>query len=127
MRVDEPSREPALTIRLFGGMSIRDSLGGDYLPRSRKTRAMVAVLTLTAPRPVSRVRLTGLLWSQREKEQARASLRQSVHELQETLGVAWNRILTAERHHLSLEARGVTVDVLAATCHAAPKGALLSL
>ena len=127
MRGDEPSREAALTIRLFGGMSIRDSMGKDYLPRSRKTRAMVAVLTLTAPRPVSRVRLTGLLWSQREKEQARASLRQSVHELQETLGVAWNRILTAERHHLSLEPRGVTVDVLAATCPAAPKGALLSL
>lgn len=127
MRRDEPSQEPALTIRLFGGMSIRDARGVDYLPRSRKTRAMVAVLALTAPKPVLRMQLTALLWSQREKEQARASLRQSVHELQETLGTPWNRILTAERHHLSMEPRGVTVDALDAACPTAPRDGLLTL
>ena len=67
MRREEPSREPVLMIRLFGGMSIRDSRDTDYLPRSRKTRALVAVLALTSPRPVTRIHLTGLLWSQRQK------------------------------------------------------------
>ena len=127
MRREEPCHEPVLTIRLFGGMSIRDTHGADYLPRSRKTRALVAILALNAPRPVARSRLTGLLWSQREKEQGRASLRQAVHELQETLGHTWNRILVAERHHLAMDPRGVVIDALAATAPSAGHVELLTL
>jgi DNA-binding SARP family transcriptional activator/TolB-like protein/Tfp pilus assembly protein PilF len=124
---DVPSNQPALTIRLFGGMSIRDPRGTDYLPRSRKTRAAVAILILSAPKPVPRSQLTALLWSQREKEQARASLRQAVHELRDAPGRPWNRILVAERHHLSVDLRTVSVDVLAATDPSAPRGELLAL
>ena len=127
MRREEPSREPVLMIRLFGGMSIRDSRDTDYLPRSRKTRALVAVLALTSPRPVTRIHLTGLLWSQRQKEQGRASLRQAIHELQETLGPIWSRILVAERHHLAMDTQGVIVDVLAATEPSADRADLLTL
>ncbi len=131
MRREDPFREPnpelGLSIRLFGGMAIHDSRGADYLPRSRKTRALVAILALSAPRPTPRIKLTSLLWSQRENEQARASLRQAVHELQETLGSGWNRILAAERHTLSIDVRGVTVDALAAISPAAPSLALLAL
>ena len=69
MRRDEPSREPSsepgLTIRLFGGMAIQDSGGMDYLPRSRKARAIVAMLTMTSPKTALRSQLTALLWSQR--------------------------------------------------------------
>jgi hypothetical protein len=127
MRRDEPSRESSLSIRLFGGMAIQDARGADFLPRSRKTRAVVAMLTLTAPRPVLRTQLTALLWSQRENEQARASLRQAVHELQETLGSNWSRILVAERHTLSMDLRGVSVDALAAIGPAASRTELLGL
>ena len=132
MRGDDPSQnlskgETSLMIRLFGGMTIVDSACTSYLPRSRKTRALVALLTLTAPRPVLRMQLTALLWSQREKEQARASLRQSVHELQETLGPAWNQILLAERHHLTMNLRNVTVDALAAADPTAPRTELPEL
>jgi DNA-binding SARP family transcriptional activator/TolB-like protein len=127
VRRDEPSQESGLSIRLFGGMAIQDSRGADYLPRSRKTRAVVAMLALTAPRPTQRVQLTGLLWSQRENEQARASLRQAVHELQETLGASWNRILLAERHTLSMDLRDVSVDALDAIGPAASRTELLAL
>jgi len=131
MRCDEPNREPnpvsGLTIRLFGGMAIRDSNGGEYLPRSRKTRAIVAVLTLTAPKSSLRSQLTVLLWSQRATEQGRASLRQAVHELQGTLGPTWNRILTAERHSLAISLENVTVDALEAAGAGAGKTALLRL
>ncbi len=129
MRHDEESRQAGagLTIRLFGGMAIQDSRGVDYLPRSRKTRAIVALLALTAPRPTQRTQLTALLWSQRENEQARASLRQAVHELQSTLGSVWSRILLAERHTLSMNLGGVSVDALSATGSAAPGTELLSL
>ena len=127
MRRDEPSREFGLSIRLFGGMAIQDARGADLLPRSRKTRAVVAMLALTAPKPVQRAQLTALLWSKRENEQARASLRQAVHELQETLGTSWSRILVAERHSLSMDLRGVSVDALTATGPEASRTELLGL
>lgn len=113
-----------LTIRLFGGMSIEDSRGAQFLPRSRKTRAVVAILALTAPRSMPRMQMTALLWSRREKEQARASLRQAVHELQEALGPTWSRVFNAERHALSMDLRDVTVDALACADPAASAGDL---
>lgn len=127
MRREDATHDLDLTIQMFGGMSIRDSRGGDFLPRSRKTRALVALLAMSAPRPMLRSQLTGLLWSRREKEQARASLRQSVHELLETLGPAWNRIVAAERHHLAMDLRGVSVDALEAAEAGASGTKLLGL
>jgi DNA-binding SARP family transcriptional activator/TolB-like protein len=131
MRRDESHREPnsgsGLTIRLFGGMAIHDAAGVDYLPRSRKTRAIVAMLTQTAPKVVQRGQLTGLLWSQRGTAQGRASLRQAVHELQSTFGSVWNQILVAERHCLSINLDGVSVDALEAIGADTPRTELLTL
>ena len=103
---------PSLRLRLMGHMAIDDSLGRVCLPRTRKSRAILAILALASPRPVLRMNLTALLWSQRQKEQARASLRQAVHELQDVLGPAWGQLLHAERHHLSLHGAGLSVDAL---------------
>ena len=72
----------------------QDAPGRNVLPRSRKTRAVLAVLLFGGTRQVLRTELTGLLWSRREREQARASLRQSVHELRIALGPA-GRLLRA--------------------------------
>src|SRR5579863_9927310 len=83
-------------------MQVQDASGRSVLPRSRKTRGVLVVLALAAPRPVLRSRLTSLLWSQRQKEQARASLRQSVHELQLALGTCAATLLRADRNHLML-------------------------
>ncbi len=103
---------PVLRLRLMGHMAIDDSLGRVSLPRTRKSRAILAIIAMASPRPVLRMNLTALLWSQRQKEQARASLRQAVHELQDVLGPAWGRLLHAERHHLSLHGGGLSVDAL---------------
>ena len=84
----------------------------------------MAVLALAGGRPVLRTRLTGLLWSQREKEQARASLRQSVHELQLVLGSRALALLRADRNHLVLLDDRLWVDacVLGATTVPHPEG-----
>jgi tetratricopeptide (TPR) repeat protein len=92
---------------------VDDSHGRSFLPRTRKSRAVLAALAIASPKPVLRVNLASLLWSRREKEQARASLRQSVHELQDVLGPAWDRLLVADRHNLSLRGEGLEVDALA--------------
>ena len=93
-------------------MAAEDSEGRSCLPRTRKTRALLAVLAMASPKPVLRQRLASLLWSRRELEQARGSLRQSVHELQDTLGFAWGHVLITDRHYLSLRGPEIEVDAL---------------
>ena len=105
------SAGPLLRLSLFGQMRAVEASGRSVLPRSRKTRAVLAILALASPRPVLRSRLTGLLWSQRAKEQARGSLRQSVHELQRALGQGTANLLHADRNYLILFENGLWVDV----------------
>lgn len=116
--------EPLLRLKLFGQMQAEDASGRSVLPRSRKTRAVLAVLALAAPKAVLRSRLTGLLWSQRAREQARGSLRQSVLELQRALGPGAGTLLRTDRNHLVLFDDGLWVDVclLDGTTVAAPSG-----
>jgi DNA-binding SARP family transcriptional activator/TolB-like protein len=115
---------PLLRVTLFGQMQAEDSGGHSVLPRSRKTRAVLAVLALAGSRQVLRTRLTGLLWSRRGSEQARASLRQSVHELQRALGSHAAALLRADRNHLVLNEDRLWVDasVLAKATATAPQG-----
>jgi DNA-binding SARP family transcriptional activator/TolB-like protein len=99
-------------LRLFGRMAVSDHEGQTFLPRTRKTRALMAVLAMSSPKPMLRQQLASLLWSRRENEQARASLRQSVHELQDTLGASWSHVFVTDRHHLSLRGSDLTIDAL---------------
>ncbi|WP_428483957.1 BTAD domain-containing putative transcriptional regulator [Rhodopila sp.] len=92
-----------------------DQQGRTFLPRTRKTRALLAILAMATPKPVLRLHLAALLWSQREQEQARASLRQSVHELQDTLGYNWSHLLVADRHNLTLRGTGLHIDAASLT------------
>lgn len=91
-----------LRLRLFGQMQAEDATGRSVLPRSRKSRAVLAIVALAAPSPILRSRLAGLLWSQRGREQARASLRQSLHELQKELGSHSRSLLRTTRNHVAL-------------------------
>lgn len=83
------------------------------LPRARKTRAVLAVLALSGSRRMLRSAMTGLLWSRREQEQARASLRQSVHELQAFGAELGLQLLNTERQHLQLRPGLVGSDLIA--------------
>jgi DNA-binding SARP family transcriptional activator/TolB-like protein len=83
----------------------------NVLPGGRKTRALLAVIALSSPRPALRGRLAELLWSRRPEEQARASLRQEIHRLLEALTPAGPDILLVTRDHLSLRPGAVWVDV----------------
>lgn len=106
------STEGNLRLRLFGHFAADDPQGRPYLPRTRKTRAILAILALGAPKPVLRLQLVSLLWSRRGKEQGRSSLRQAIHELQDTLGFRFGHLLTIDRNFLALRDEGMSVDVL---------------
>jgi DNA-binding SARP family transcriptional activator/TolB-like protein len=91
-------------------LALVDDRGRTFLPRTRKTRALIAILAMASPKPVLRLQLASLLWSRRESEQARASLRQSVHALQDALGATWSHVFITDRHHLSLRGPGLDID-----------------
>jgi len=98
-------------LRLIGQMEAWTVTSENVLPAGRKTRALLAAVALSAPRPALRGRLAELLWSRRPEEQARASLRQEIHRLLETLSPAKSEILIVTRDHLTLRPGAVWVDV----------------
>jgi DNA-binding SARP family transcriptional activator/TolB-like protein len=98
-------------MRLIGQMEAWTLTSESVLPAGRKTRALLAVIALSSPRPALRGRLAELLWSRRPEEQARASLRQEIHRLLEALAPGGSEILLVTRDHLSLRPGKVWVDV----------------
>lgn len=102
---------PVLRLRLIGQMEAWTVSSESVLPVGRKTRALFAVVALSAPRAALRGRLAELLWSRRPEEQARASLRQEVHRLLEALSPAGGDILTVTRDHITLRPGAAWIDV----------------
>ncbi len=108
--------DPDLALRLLGELEASDARGRSVLPRGRKARALLAILALAAPATVARARLCQLLWPSRGHEQARASLRQAVRELQAALEPsgevrAGAGLLASGRTHLALRAGALSLDV----------------
>jgi DNA-binding SARP family transcriptional activator/TolB-like protein len=100
-----------LRLRLIGQMEAWTLTSENVLPAGRKTRALLAFVALSAPRPALRSRLAEMLWSRRPEEQARASLRQEIHRLLEVLDGAGLEVLTITRDHIALRPGRVWVDV----------------
>ncbi|HJS87280.1 MAG TPA: BTAD domain-containing putative transcriptional regulator [Acetobacteraceae bacterium] len=101
-----------LRLRLIGQMEAWTVGSQSVLPTGRKTRALLAVVALSGPRPALRGRLAELLWSRRPEEQARASLRQEIHRLLEVLSPAGaDEVLQVTRDHLSLAPGSTWIDV----------------
>src|ERR1700679_475091 len=98
-------------LRLIGQMEAWTVNSENLLPTGRKTRALLAAIALSAPRPALRGRLAELLWSRRPEEQARASLRQEIQLLLKALSPAKAEILHVTREQLSLIPGAVWVDV----------------
>ncbi len=111
----EPAPSPPRTrprMRLFGPMHAAWGEGCSFLPRNTKTRAVLAVLALADARPVSRGLLTSLLWQARAREQAQASLRQSVHELRRMLAPLQGASLHSAGDHLILHIKDIWIDAI---------------
>jgi DNA-binding SARP family transcriptional activator/TolB-like protein len=100
-----------IRLRLIGQMEAWTLTSESVLPTGRKTRALLAILAISSPRTVLRGKLAELLWSRRPEEQARASLRQEIHRLLETLGPAGPAVLVINRDHLALRPGSAWVDV----------------
>src|ERR1700745_1664648 len=106
-----PAGQVVVRLRLIGQMEAWTLTSENVLPPGRKTRALLAVIALSSPRPALRGRLAELLWSRRPEEQARASLRQEIHRLLDSLTPVGAQILAVTRDHLALRPGTVWIDV----------------
>ena len=95
-------------LELLGPVRLGNSAGDDLTPKSRKTRALLAVLALSKG-PVSRTRLTDLLWGDRGEDQARASLRQALYELRM---LASGGYLKSDRESIALGPKRLATDLM---------------
>src|SRR6266487_2285998 len=79
------------------------------LPQSKKTRALLAYLAVTA-RPHSRNRLCAMFWS--VPDDPRAALRWSLTRLRALVDEPDRRVIIADRENVALNLDGVAVDIL---------------
>jgi TolB-like protein/DNA-binding SARP family transcriptional activator/tetratricopeptide (TPR) repeat protein len=87
--------------------------GVDFLPRGRKTRALLACLCLSGGDRVSRNRLVGLLWDRSADAQARMSLRQSLTELNGVVNRHVPSLVEIGRDSVRIDLGKCWVDALA--------------
>lgn len=90
------------SLHLLGGCRLVTHDGRELTPRGRKARCILGLLAMAPDGPVGRERLTGLLWSDRAEDQARASFRQCLAELRRDLGTAWDLIVASDRQRVGL-------------------------
>ena len=75
-----------LRLRTFGGLSLeRDSAPVDGASTQRKALAVLAQLAVAGDRGVSRSKLVGRLWAERDEELARRALAQALYQLRQTV------------------------------------------
>src|SRR5690242_2051393 len=79
--------------------------------KTRKSSAVLAYLALNETLRETRERLVGLLWSETDEEKARASLRQTVHELRVLFLEAGYAGFGADRLAIEFDPRTIDVDL----------------
>lgn len=98
-------------VTLLGGASLRDRDGALAGPATQRHRlALLAMLAVSQPRPVSRDKLVAYLWPDRDEEHGRGLLKQSVYTLRRALG---SSAILAAGDALWLNAEAVACDVVA--------------
>jgi DNA-binding SARP family transcriptional activator/TolB-like protein len=82
-----PMAPGTISLRLFGGASLeRDGQALSGPPAQRHRLALMALLCVSHPLPLSRPKLMGYLWPERDERHARQLLNQALHILRKTLG-----------------------------------------
>ncbi len=126
---DAGARESAVSglvrITLVGPMQATGPGDQDLLPRSRRARAILAVLCLARGGKIPRSRLYGQIWDRAGEKQAKASFRQALFELSAAFGPHADLIVT-DRDDIRLDVSGCWIDALAfrQDLHAIPESNL---
>lgn len=101
----------SLSLKLLGEFALRDGSGAMVSLPTRKTRALLAYLSVNAGRPQPRERLMALLWSDRGERQARQSLNQALQAIRK-LGKDGKPFLDSDGERVTLSGSSFDCDVL---------------
>jgi len=74
------------TLHVLGGFELRDADGRPIELKARKSRQLLAYLAIPSDQTRSREQLAALLWSDRQEEQARGSLRTALSGIRRAVG-----------------------------------------
>lgn len=96
--------------RLFGSPHFASPEGDPVTIRSRKGVGLLAYLALAEGKPVGRDELCALLWPDRQKAQARASLRQMLVDVRNDFGPG-NDVFVTATDAISCNGAAITFDV----------------
>jgi TolB-like protein/cytochrome c-type biogenesis protein CcmH/NrfG len=107
-----PSKTSVLHLAILGGFIAEGLNGRPVNITSKKNRALLAILALSAQLSAGRDRLANLLWSDRDDAHARSSLRQSIALLRKEVGEATLAAVIIADEAISLVADRVEVDAL---------------
>ncbi len=99
---------PILSLRLFGGLEVRRDDQLVALPRSKKTRALLAYLVVSG-RAHRRERLCSLFWE--VPDDPRGALRWSLSKLRPLLDEPNRPRIVADRESVAFDAKGAEVDL----------------
>jgi len=98
-------------VRLIDGFALEDANGEQISISNRKARGILAYLVLGQNQIESRERIAGLLWSERDEDRARASLRQCLKQLRDQCDKAGFGGLQAERQEVLLDKNFIHLDL----------------
>ena len=75
-------------LRTFGGLAIETGAGGETPQLGPRRLALLAILAATGARGITREKLLGILWPEKDEEQARHTLSQTLYLLKREAGAA---------------------------------------
>jgi len=87
--ISKPYTQPdtrLATLKVLGGLDLRDTDGQPIELKARKSRQLLAYLAIPSGQVRSREQLASLLWSDRQDEQARGSLRTALSGIRRAVG-----------------------------------------
>jgi len=99
-----------INIRLLGSFEARVGEGPSAVFPTKKARALLAYLALRPGTAHSRDEIAGVLWGDREDEQARGSLRRTLSDLRKALPLPDGEWLVSSGDTIMLSAGSVQVD-----------------
>ncbi len=102
----------ACKLTVLGGFALTSGNGTNIALPTRKDRLLLSYLGFNAGQALSREKLYGMLWADRDEAQARGSLRQSLAALRDAFHSAGLDPLKSDRDSVTLDPTGMGVDAL---------------
>lgn len=103
--------EGPLAISLFGDFAVSDAQGSDISISNRRGRALLVLLCLAPGNAIEREQISKLLWPGRFTQQARASLRQCLYDLNLQLQPFGSDILQISHARVAIKPAKICTDL----------------